>query len=855
MIGSTVSHYKILQKLGEGGMGVVYKAQDMKLLRPVALKFLSPELTRDQDAKRRFVREARAASALDHPNIAVVHDIDETDDGRSFICMAYYEGQTLAAKLSKGLFEVLDAVRIAEQIASGLETAHDSGIVHRDIKPSNLIITPQGEIKIVDFGLAKLSEQARETRSQVTGGTAAYMSPEQILGNEADARSDLFSLGVVLYECVTGQRPFPGDHEAAVYYSIVNSEPAPLSTLRTGIPQELQAIISRLLEKDPKQRYQNASAVVADLKHILGETPTALRIRHVQKSLLGTYPIWAIVGTVVVLVIFTMYVSGALGHWFSPNPPVSEHVSIAVLPFEIRGADSSSAYQLQGLFETITIRLNQLRALLPNINVVGISSSRDFKNAKDAYEKAAATVALKCLFEYAVNRIQIKISLEDTKTLRVIDANILDRTAVDLRLIEADILQFVIDNFHVNAKPADLRGIAFGDTEDDEANRLNLQAKGELQNYMNSNRLASAISLFQKALARDPNYALAHAGLGEAYWRSFEMTKDPRWIDSAEAAWSRANTLNRRLPDVHRVRGMLYRGQGRYLSSIEELQTALSLDSLNADAYRELGDSYGKIDSIGDAERAFKRAIELQPKNWTMYNSLAKFYYNNRRNDEAIAMWNRVVELAPGLRVGYSNLGAIYFNRLRKWREAIAWLERARQIDTSSYITIFNLGVAYYYDGLYERSAAAFERAASINGGDYKVYGGLGAAYRAMGSKKMAQEAYEEAVRLAERLLKVNPKDADLLSQLSGFYADVGRKNDALASAQKALALAPKDGDVLQRIGLMYELVGARQQALETLTRAVTNGAQMTEIAYSPEMKQLREDPAYQKLMGQLKTQ
>jgi eukaryotic-like serine/threonine-protein kinase len=848
MIGQTFSHYKILQKLGEGGMGVVYKAQDTKLLRPVALKFLSPELTRDQDAKKRFIREARAASGLDHPNIAVVHDVDETPDGHSFICMAYYDGETLATKLSKGSLDVADAARVALQIAGGLESAHDSGIVHRDIKPSNIIVTPQGEVKIVDFGLAKLSEQARETKTQITGGTAAYMSPEQILGNEADARSDLFSLGVVLYETVTAKRPFLGDHEAALYYSIVNSEPIPPSTIRSGVSPELERIILRLLEKDPNKRYQSASDVVVDLKHVLGEKPTARPVRQLRRALSGKYPVSVVVGAVVIVATLILYVSGALQHWFGTNPPLPEQVSIAVLPFEIRGADSIITSQFQGLFETIAIRLTKLRAGRSNINVIATSMSKDFKSAKDAYEKSGATVALKCSFEYAAPRTQIKVSLENTRTLRTIDGDILHHNAKDLVEIESDILMFVVGTCRIDARSSDLRGFDFGDTKNDEANRLNLQARGELRNYTNGVRLRNSIDLFRKALALDPTFTLAYAGLGEAYWRNYEMTRDPQWVDSAESAWRLANALNQKLPEVHLVRGVLYRVSGKYPAAIEEFRVVLSMDSLNADAYRELGDAYAKSMQPLKAEEAYKKAIAIRPKDWTVYNYLARFYFGTMRTEEAIELWKKVIELAPDVRIGYNNLGVAYFMRLERWRDAISSFEQAQQIDSSNYVTYQNLGAAYYYDGLYERSAQAYEKSLRLNPKDCGVLGGLGAAYRAMGSQKLSHEAYEEAVKLAEGQLKVNPNDAELSSQLAGFYADVGRKQDARSMALKALLLAPDDRIVLQRLVFTYELLGDRQQAIKMLSQAVKQKAQLTEIKYSPEMKILREDPRYKQI-------
>jgi tetratricopeptide (TPR) repeat protein len=827
----------------------VYKAQDTKLLRPVALKFLSPELTRDQDAKRRFIREARAASGLDHPNIAVVHDVDETVDGRSFICMAYYEGQTLAKTLSMGSLEVDDAVRIAIQVAGGLERAHDSGIVHRDIKPSNIIITPQGEAKIVDFGLAKLSEQARETRTQTTGGTAAYMSPEQILGNEADARSDLFSLGVVLYEMVTGKRPFLGEHEAALHYSIVNSEPIPPSTIRPGVTPDLVKILLHLLEKDPKQRYQSASDVVIDLKHYLGEKPTARPVRQLRRAMSGKYPVPVVVGAALLIATIILYASGELQHWFGARPSPSDEVSIAVLPFDIRCADSVVAAQFQGLFETIAIRLTKLRAGRSNINIIAPSLSKDFKSAKDAYEKAGATVALKCSFEYTAPKTKIKVTLENAATLRTIDGDEMTHDAKDLIDIESDILMFVMSGCRINVKPADLRGVEFGDTKNDEANRLYLQANGLLRNYYaNRAKLKNAIDLFKQCIAIDDRFVKAYAGLGEAYWRYHVISMETQWVDSAEAAWTHAKALNARLPEVRLTRGILYRGSGQYQAAVEEFQTVLATDSLNADAYRELGDVYALTQQPLKAEEAYKKAIVIRPKDWTVYNYLARFYYRSMRTDEAIEIWKKVIELAPDIATAYSNLGVAYFMRLERWRDAISWFERAQQIDSTNSATYRNLGAAYYYDNLYARSAEAYERSLKINSKDFGAMAGLAAAYRAMGSQKLANEAYEETVRLAEGLLLVNPTDPDMVSQLAGFYADIGRKQDARATALRALRLAPNDGNVLRRLVFTYEALGERKEALAMLARAMKQKAQLTEIKYSPELKSLREDPRYRQI-------
>ncbi|MBN1895838.1 serine/threonine protein kinase [bacterium] len=268
MTPNTLSHYKILEKLGEGGMGIVYKAEDIRLKRKIAVKLLPVELTRDQDAKKRLIREAQNASSLDHPHIGTIYEIDETDDGRLFIAMAYYEGQTLKQKIDKGPLKMNEAVEWAIQVAEGLAAAHQKEIVHRDIKPANIMITPGNMVKILDFGLAKLQGQTQYTREGTTPGTIAYMSPEQLRGEKVDRRTDIWSLGVVLYEMTTGRRPFKGEYDQAVSYSILNDEPEPITALRSQMPVQLDQIVGKALAKDRKDRYQHVDEIPVDLKGI-----------------------------------------------------------------------------------------------------------------------------------------------------------------------------------------------------------------------------------------------------------------------------------------------------------------------------------------------------------------------------------------------------------------------------------------------------------------------------------------------------------------------------------------------------------------------------------------------------------
>jgi len=847
MIGQTVSHYKIVEKIGVGGLGVVYRAEDTKLLRSVALKFLPPEMTRDEDAKKRFIQEARAASVLDHPNIAVVHEIDETADGHAFICMTYYDGQTLKSKLAKAPLSIDEAVRIVIQISSGLQRAHESGIVHRDIKPGNIIVTSKGEVKIVDFGLAKLSAQSRATRTQFTGGTAAYMSPEQIMGSDADARSDLFSLGVVFYEAVTGRRPFAGEHESALFYSIVNAEPVPPSSINAEIPHELELIILQLLEKDPARRTQNARDLRDELKHYLGESPATRPISHFRAILHGRYSTPIVVGGFVLLATLILLASGLLQRWLGVRQ-LPDLTSIAVLPFRIIGGDSLKATQCDGLYEIIASKLVQFQSHHPNLSVIATSDSRTLRNGAEAYRKLAATVALNCSFQFSPGVVQITVDLEDTRTSRIIGSDIINDDPANLRGIESKIVRSIATIMSIEVTSADIRGFALGTTKDDRANDLYVEARGDLYKYTNSARLNSAISKFQRALSLDPQFALAQAGLGEAYWRKYEATKDRHWVDSAEGACSRALQLNDKLLPVHLVLGIVYRGTGRDTLAAAEFQSVLAADSLNADAIRELATTYLRGAKFSLAEETYRRAIALRPKDWKTYNSLGGLCYGRGRYEDAIAAWNKVVELAPDIRSGYTNLGAAYF-ALERWQEAIEKFKQSIAIDSTNYGAYNNMGNAYYYDGMYDRAIQAFEKARSIVPTDHHVWGGLGAAYHELGSTKLAQEAYDTAARLADEQRKVDPRDLVVVADLAGYDADLGRKSESLSLVRELLSRAPNDPEMLGRAGMIFELLHEREQALKNLETALKLGYASAELKYSPEMRGLRNDPRYTKLI------
>ncbi len=402
MIGRTISHYRILEKLGEGGMGVVYRARDRKLKRDVALKFLAPDLTRDSAAKARFIREAEATSALDHPNICTLHAIEETEDGRLFLAMACYEGETLKDRLERGPLPVAAAVDIAAQVAAGLAKAHERGIAHRDIKPANVFITGDGLVKILDFGLAKLAGRAQLTTTGTTLGTVAYMSPEQVRGDESDGRTDLWSLGVVLFQMIGGRLPFRGEFDSAVIYNILNEAPAPLTSLRETIPVDLERVVDRCLAKDRRQRHQSAGELQADLHRLAASlqasadaATVSMPSRRAARRAGGRWlPRLGLVAAAALVI-------GTAAHFLpgSGTPPADGRIRLAVLPFANLGAPQDEAF-CSGVTDVITARLAGIRGL----GVVSRQSTLPYRGSSLSAPQIGRQLGVDYILEGTVQR-------------------------------------------------------------------------------------------------------------------------------------------------------------------------------------------------------------------------------------------------------------------------------------------------------------------------------------------------------------------------------------------------------------------------------------------------------------------
>jgi non-specific serine/threonine protein kinase len=457
VIGKTISHYKIIEKLGAGGMGIVYKAQDLKLDRFVALKFLPPHLSADETEKQRFIQEAKAASALDHPNICTIYEIGESEENQLFIAMACYEGESLNTKINRGPLKLEEAIDIAGQIASGLERAHESDIVHRDIKPANIIITSRGEVKILDFGLAKLANQIRLTKTGTTLGTVAYMSPEQARGEDIDVRADIWSLGVILYEMVSGQLPFSGEYEQSVMYSIINEEPQPLTGLRTDVPPALERIVTKMLAKEPANRYQHADEILVDLKSLGRKTESRMSQQSLARSKLPGGKRKFLYGAMIFLVLLIIG-GGIYFQWWREKEsdegiPAVESAettstsewqnSIAVLPFDNISPDPEQEYFCDGMTEQIITNLSHLQGL----KVIARTSVMRFKNTEKTIPEIAKEFDVAHILEGSVrksgNHIRVTAQLIKAEDRSHLWAKDYDRKLKNVFAVQDDISEAI----------------------------------------------------------------------------------------------------------------------------------------------------------------------------------------------------------------------------------------------------------------------------------------------------------------------------------------------------------------------------------------------------------------------------
>jgi len=734
LTGETISHYKIGDKIGEGGMGAVYKAEDLKLKRTVALEFLSRRALADEGQKARFLREAQAAAGLDHSNICTVYEVGEAD-GDTFIAMAYLEGQSLAEKIAAGALDFEDAADLAQQVARGLRAAHRREVVHRDIKPANVILTRDGVARIVDFGLAQLGGEGRLTEEGTTVGTTAYMSPEQAMGEQVDHRTDIWSLGVLLYELVAGRTPFRGHYSDSIVYSIVNEEPQPLSELRSDVPPALERIVSRALLKNPEERYPDIDEMLADLGALrggaesaaAGATPT--RAQPVARS-------WKLVlGGVVALLAVV-----AAGMLFLPGHQAESIDSIAVLPLDNFSNDPEQDSFVNGMHEALIAELAQIQALA----VISRTSVNRYRETEKSLPEIARELGVDVVLEGSVLRagdsVRITVQLIATDPERHLWAQSYDGDLRDVLSLHSQVARAVAKEIQVAVTPEEEARLASTREVDPDVYQHYLLGRQLCSSAIES-ELYRGIDQFRQAIDRDPSYAPPHAGLARCY----SMLALYFYLPPSEAA-----------PRVE-------------AAVIESLE----LDQDLAEAHATKG--YMKLFFNGDfsAEKDFERALELDPNSVTTLIDYGWYLIAGARFDEALVMYKRAVDLDPLSPTTVMNSAWASF-MARRYDESSLQFQAALELDSGFLYGHLFGAASYVQNGMGAEAAAAAEKAEALapSSEDQNLLSVLGWIYATLGRADDAQRMLDRLTALSPRR-RVNPAYPALI------YAGLGDGDSA----------------------------------------------------------------------------
>ncbi len=853
MTGQTILHYEVRELLGRGGMGEVYKALDQKLNRLVALKFLAPGIVTSADARERFMQEATALSVLNHPHIATLFDIHEVDN-RKFLVLEYLAGGTLKARL-EGLarggerLSIEELLEYAKQAGEGLAHAHRRGIIHRDIKTSNLMLTEERQLKITDFGVAKLSRFAGNTTPGLLIGTLRYMSPEQAEGKETDARSDLFSFGVVLFELTTGRVPFEAETRDALLAKIAAVQAPALSAFRAGVPARLERIVATLMMKKPSARYQNADDLVLDLRSL----QIALR-EHTEtsqatsSSKLSRRRRVSAAAAVILVLPALVYFYNRASDW-SRTSAVPAAGRVAVLPFDYVGNSPSDEAFNAGLFEILAGKLDQFG--LGRLNVVSANEVLEQKinSPSEARKLLGATLALTGIVRESEGRLSVSLALVDAASQVTLESRKIEATREELATIPDRLLEQAAEMLKMPAaaKARVAPGARFGLTQVPEALELYLRGRGYLQRYDRSESVEKAIEAFDKALSLDSTFALAHAGRAESYLRRYQSSKDMRFLAEARESSRRAIELNRQLFDVHLIMGLIQNTAGEYQDAIISFESGLKIQPESADALRELANTYVAAGRPDEAEATFKRLIRLRPDDWSTYKDLGIFYNRRGRIEEALSNFKRVVDLTPDNYVGYRSVGGLYL-KLKDYNNAESALQKSLSLQPTD-AAYSNLATLYYLQGRYVEASENYRKAIERNATNGIYWGNLGDAYRWIpGRESDSREAYRQAIALFERELAVNPLDEVARANCAMYWSHLGENERALAELRSAIKLKPDDGLVLSRASIVYEQAGMRDRALGAVEGAIKGGFR-NEVENWPPLESLRRDPRYRELI------
>jgi serine/threonine protein kinase/Flp pilus assembly protein TadD len=862
--GSIIGHYRIIEKIGAGGMGEVYLAEDTKLDRKVALKFLPLHLCQDPECRARFTREAQASAKLDHPNIVAVHEVGEFQ-GRPFFSMQHVVGQTLKEVLSGKTLPLDRILEISIQVCDGLQVAHESGITHRDIKPSNILIDSHGRARIVDFGLASVMGSDHLTKTGSTLGTFGYMSPEQVRGELVDHRTDLFSFGVVLYEMIAGHAPFKADSEAATLHAITNTKPELLARYRREVPSTLQTIVDKALAKDIATRYQHADEIAADLK--------ALSRRDISSSTKQRRANWwnryVVTAAAIILVavagywLVTKYVS------LGSRAPESKRRMLAVLPFENLGSPDDE-YFADGMTEEITTSL----ASLSGLGVISRTSSMQYKKTEKSLRQIGKELNVDYVLEGTIrwektgleSRVRINPQLIRVSDDSHVWANRFDAVLTNVFQVQSTIAHEVATALDVTLLQSEQEVLSRKLDVDSRAYDYYLRGKQyfTIARYQQL-ELHLAEKMHLKAIELAPDFPQAYAELGILYTEMHWEQTDPslQRLDSAKKMIDMAMRLAPDIVETHEALGWYYyHGLRDFNHALEEFSKVLALQPNNVPALASTAWVHRRQGKWQEAITGLELVNKLDPRDpWYKYELGITYHYCHRYQD-AIAQFDQVIDLQPNLTWAYILKSWALFNEIGKTREARAVLDAGRACNGRwPELTWLE---AYYdlCDGDHNHALNLMTAPGDVffpedpDTSDY--YSLKGHTYRLMGRPQVAKVYFDSARVRLERALLAAPNSAPRLSSLANVYAGLGRVDEALSMARRATELDPVSADALdgpkyvRALAMVYAQVGQKDQAVELVDYllSIPSNMSVNVLKLMPEFQPLRGNPSFQALLN-----
>jgi serine/threonine-protein kinase len=846
LIGKVVAgKYRIRHQLGATAMNEVYLADHIALGVPFALKRPAPSLGSDAEFRLRLLEEGRRAVSLKHENVTRVHDVIESGED-VFLVMEYIEGETLRSRLARSQCcspaEFLD---IAVQCASALAAAHAKRIVHLDVKPENIMITPSGEVKICDFGVArKLSSPAPPDTTAVSdawtfAGTPAYMAPEVILSYQFDERADLFSLGIVFYEMLTGQNPFVAETMVATTARIVSHVPEPVRRIKPGVDSKLESIVIRLLAKEPENRYANADDLLQDL---LAARRAQDRIRdliqNVREMFLQTRKFELAAALILLLGITLVPAYMLLKHrWVGTTFP--EKKIVAVLPFRVIGQGRGEGFYSEGISEILTGKLVQLTTV-PDLQVISEFEISDRK--VDTIEKAraefGATLVLRGSVQFVNDQVLISYDLIDPRSRSVLRAGSKKFPAADPIGAQEAVTRDIASLMQLELTPSARQALRVFGTANPRAFFLYTAGRGALRNFQEPENIDAAIQLFTQATEADASYAAGFAALGQSYWRKFGIAKEKAWLDQAEKACESAAEIAPNLSEAYSCLGLVNRSKGEYESAVTQFNHAIAMDHANDDAQRELGRTFEASARFDEAEKAYLAALQVRPQYWEGYLRLGAFYLRTHHYDKAIEDYRKALALCPDSGQLYYALGGAYAEA-EDYRNAVDALQKSIQL-RPYWQAYYNLGQVHLKNRQYVPALDALQNAVRLTPTrDYRLFGALARTYWLNHDVTKARQAAGIAIPEAEKLVKLNGRDSDVLLLLGKSYAIMGRQAEAVSNLSRGLQAVPNEPHNMVFAAGAYVQLGDRNRALSLTDQAAAHGATQQDFQAVPELDAL----------------